>query len=192
MMCSDHCILSLIRRALSCNWWDFHCSFTKNFWCGPWPWAWDRRNYLLKHSHCLKGADIRWVAEKVPASLAAMTYLQNGLHVGADEPGGIGDQVPQHSGTLLFDSSNATVLQLCQNLQERKGWHGRESSREEQCIEGETRQGTRGRDQNCTMDQGAAGSSTKANCWGHSSDGKTDCWKLPQPPWSPSCPRAQL
>ena len=49
-----------------------------------------------------------------------MGYLQNGLHVGADEPGGIGDQVAQHAGTLFFDSPDAAVLQLCQNLEGRK------------------------------------------------------------------------
>lgn len=52
----------------------------------------------------------------MPVSLAAGSYLQNGLHVGADEPGCIGDEVSQHAGTLLFDSSNAAVLQLRQNL----------------------------------------------------------------------------
>ena len=48
--------------------------------------------------------------------MSAADYLQNRLHVGADEPRGVGDQVAQHAGTLLLDSSNATVLQLCQNL----------------------------------------------------------------------------
>lgn len=46
----------------------------------------------------------------------ACRYLENGLHVGADESGGVGDQVPQHAGTLFLDSSDATVLQLRQNL----------------------------------------------------------------------------
>lgn len=50
----------------------------------------------------------------------SVLYLQNRLHIGADEAGGIGDQVPQHAGTLLLDSPNATVLQLCQNLKGRK------------------------------------------------------------------------
>lgn len=60
-----------------------------------------------------------------------MRYLQNRLHVGADEAGGIGDQVPQHAGTLLFDSSDAAVLQLCQNLWRRKTHCSREQARQE-------------------------------------------------------------
>lgn len=52
----------------------------------------------------------------MPRWPSAVPYLQNWLHVGADESGGIGDQVPQHAGTLLLDSPNATVLQLGQNL----------------------------------------------------------------------------
>lgn len=40
-------------------------------------------------------------------------YLQDRLHVGTDEAWGVGNQVTQHPGTLLFDSANTTVLQLC-------------------------------------------------------------------------------
>lgn len=49
-----------------------------------------------------------------------MSYLQNRLHVRADESGSVGDQVAQHAGTLLFDSSNTAVLQLSQNLREER------------------------------------------------------------------------
>lgn len=56
------------------------------------------------------------ILERKNQSLSVANYLQNRLHVGADESGGIGDQVPQHAGTLFLDSSNAAVLQLCQNL----------------------------------------------------------------------------
>lgn len=57
---------------------------------------------------------------QMPVWPSAVLYLQNRLHIGADEPGGVGDQVTQHAGTLLLDSPNATVLQLCQNLQEER------------------------------------------------------------------------
>lgn len=68
---------------------------------GPKEWSPWLSVAVLEHTHLL---------------ITGMLYLQNGLHIGADESGGIGDQVPQHAGTLLLDSPNTTVLQLCQNL----------------------------------------------------------------------------
>lgn len=43
-------------------------------------------------------------------------YLENGLHVWADESGGIRHQVTQHAGTLLFVSAHTAMFQLCQDL----------------------------------------------------------------------------
>lgn len=58
---------------------------------------------------------------------------------------------------------------------------GRGSSREERCVEGEMWQGTRGRNWNCTEDQVAAGSSTKANSRGHSRGGRETRKPAPVP-----------
>lgn len=43
-------------------------------------------------------------------------YLENGLHVWADESGGIRHQVTQHAGTLLFVSAHTAMFQLSQDL----------------------------------------------------------------------------
>ena len=40
-------------------------------------------------------------------------YLEDGLHIWSYEAGGIRDQVPKHTSTLLFVPANTTVLQLC-------------------------------------------------------------------------------
>lgn len=40
-------------------------------------------------------------------------YLKDGFHVWTDEAGGVGDQVTEHTSTLLFVPANATVLQFC-------------------------------------------------------------------------------
>lgn len=70
---------------------------------------------------------------QIPVWPSAGLYLQNRLHIGADESGGIGDQVPQHAGTLLLDSPNATVFQFRQNLQGRKVTHYGRGKRRELC-----------------------------------------------------------
>lgn len=81
----------------------------------------------------------------MPISLSVVSYLQNRLHVRADESGSVGDQVAQHAGTLLFDSSNTAVLQLCQNLRGRKAQYSTGNSREELRVKGKvwTGEGTR-------------------------------------------------
>lgn len=109
-MCLENQLLSLVGKALPCNWWDSWYSLTDipNVVLVPEPGTKEMINGntpIVPHN-----------LTEVPVSPAFVSYLQDRLHVGADEPGGIGDQVPQHAGTLFFNSSNATVLQLCQNL----------------------------------------------------------------------------
>ncbi len=43
-------------------------------------------------------------------------YLENGLHVWADESGGIRHQVTQHAGALFFVPAHATMFQLSKDL----------------------------------------------------------------------------
>lgn len=74
---------------------------------------------------------------RIPLWSSVVLYLQNRLHIGADESGGIGDQMSQHAGTLLLDSPNATVLQLCQNLQGRKVSHYGRGWNTENCVKGD-------------------------------------------------------
>lgn len=50
-------------------------------------------------------------------STVNLEYLENGLHVWADESWGVRHQVTQHSGALLFVSAHTAVFKLGQNLQ---------------------------------------------------------------------------
>ena len=49
----------------------------------------------------------------------AELYLEDGLHIWPYEAGGVGDEVTEHTSTLLFVPTDTTMLQLCQDLQHK-------------------------------------------------------------------------
>lgn len=89
---------------------------TQGAMCGPCPQPAPQNPIYLVECNSAEAPPPQAQRLRTPLWPSAVLYLQNRLHIGADEPGGVGDQVPQHAGALLLDSPNAAVLQLCQYL----------------------------------------------------------------------------
>lgn len=80
------------------------------------------KNYIIKEMDMVKStsSDVLAVNEHV-SFMRVCEYLEDGLHVGPYEAGGVGHQVAQHAGTLLLVPPHSTVLQLRQDLNSQKG-----------------------------------------------------------------------